>query len=109
MRDNPFILVALVAVDLLWLDDESICDVPLLERRRLLESVLTESQLVRVGVFVKPPIDRWLGGWRSGRIQPPRIQGREQPLCPGRQEPRLGHRRDPPPLRAAVAPGRRGR
>ncbi len=63
--DNLFIPVALVAVDLLWLDDESICDVPLQERRRLLESVLTESHLVRVGVFVKPPIDAWLGGWRT--------------------------------------------
>jgi len=41
------------------LDDESICDVPLLERRRLLESVLVESHLVRVGVFVKPPVDGW--------------------------------------------------
>ena len=57
--------VALVAVDLIWLDDESICDVPLLERRRLLESVLEESHLVRVGVFVKPPVDGWLGGWRA--------------------------------------------
>ena len=64
-RDNPFIPVAFVAVDLIWLDDESICDVPLLERRRLLESVLVESHLVRVGVFVKPPVDGWLGGWRA--------------------------------------------
>ncbi|MBA2718142.1 MAG: hypothetical protein H0U52_02715 [Chloroflexi bacterium] len=57
--------LALVAVDLLWLDDESLCDVPLLERKRILESVLTESDLVRVGVHVKPPIDAWLGSWRS--------------------------------------------
>ena len=32
--------LALVAVDLLWLDDKSLCDVPLLERKRILESVL---------------------------------------------------------------------
>ena len=57
--------LAFVAVDLLWLDDESICDVPLLERKRILESVLTESYLVRVGVHVKPPIDTWLGSWRT--------------------------------------------
>lgn len=57
--------LALVAVDLLWLDDESLCDVPLLERKRILESVLLESHLVRVGVHVKPPIDAWLGSWRS--------------------------------------------
>jgi ATP-dependent DNA ligase len=57
--------LAFVAVDLLWLDDESLFDVPLLERKRILESVLPESDLVRVGVHVKPPIDAWLGSWRS--------------------------------------------
>jgi hypothetical protein len=57
--------LALVAVDLVWLDDESLCDVPLLERKRILESVLTESDLVRVGIHVKPPIDTWLGSWRA--------------------------------------------
>jgi hypothetical protein len=57
--------VALVAVDLLWLDDQSLCDVPLLERKRILESVLSESDLVRVGIHVKPPVDPWLVSWRS--------------------------------------------
>jgi hypothetical protein len=57
--------VALVAVDLLWLDDDSLCDVPLLERKRILESVLPESDLIRVGIHVKPPVDAWLGSWRA--------------------------------------------
>lgn len=57
--------LALVAVDLLWLDDESLCEVPLLERKRILESVLPESRLVRVGIHVRPPIDTWLGSWRA--------------------------------------------
>jgi hypothetical protein len=57
--------VAVVAVDLLWLDDESLFDVPLLERKRILESVLVESDLVRVGIHVRPPIDTWLGSWRT--------------------------------------------
>lgn len=57
--------VALVAVDLIWLDEESLCDVPLLERRRILESVLVEGDLVRVGIHVKPPVDSWLGSWRA--------------------------------------------
>jgi hypothetical protein len=57
--------VAVVAVDLLWLDDDSLFDIPLLERKRILESVLTESDLVRVGIHVRPPIDPWLGSWRS--------------------------------------------
>jgi bifunctional non-homologous end joining protein LigD len=57
--------VTFIAIDLLWIDGESLLDVPLLERRRLLESVLTESDLVRRGVFVRPPIDAWVGSWRS--------------------------------------------
>jgi ATP-dependent DNA ligase len=61
----PEDVVTFVAVDLLWLDGESLLDVPLLERRRLLESVLTESDLVRRGIFVRPPIEAWIGSWRS--------------------------------------------
>jgi hypothetical protein len=57
--------VALVAVDLLWLDDDALLDIPLLERKRILESVLPESHLIRVGVHVRPPVDSWLGSWRS--------------------------------------------
>jgi len=57
--------IAFVAVDLLWLDGESLLDVPLLERRRILESALGESELVRRGVFVRPPLDAWIGSWRA--------------------------------------------
>ncbi len=57
--------VSFVATDLLWLDDTSLLDVPLLERRRLLESVLVESDLVRVGAFIRPPIESWVNSWRS--------------------------------------------
>jgi ATP-dependent DNA ligase len=57
--------VALVVVDLLWLDDEPLLDVPLLERKRVLESAVAESRLVRRGTYVRPPIDAWLGSWRS--------------------------------------------
>jgi hypothetical protein len=45
---------AFVAIDLLLLDGEPIDDVPLLERKRLLEQVLAPSELVRVSPFVKP-------------------------------------------------------
>jgi hypothetical protein len=79
--------VALVAVDLLWLDDQSICDVPLLERRRLLEAVLTESLLVRVGMFVKLPIDRWLGGWRSAGFSRLAFKGENSRYVPGAKNP----------------------
>ncbi len=62
---GPDDTVRFVAIDLLWLDGESLLDVPLLERRRLLESVVAESDLVRHGVFVRPPVDAWLGSWRA--------------------------------------------
>jgi hypothetical protein len=57
--------VALVLVDLLWLDGTPLLDVPLLERRRLLESVVVESDLVRRGTFVRPPIETWVRSWSS--------------------------------------------
>jgi ATP dependent DNA ligase domain len=83
MVDNPFVPVALVAVDLLWLDDQSLCDVPLLERRRILESVLNESHLVRVGIFVKPPIDAWLGAWRTFGFSRMAFKGANSRYIPG--------------------------
>jgi hypothetical protein len=57
--------VSYVAVDLLWLDGESLLDVPLLERRRILESALGESELIRRGVFVRPPLEAWISSWRA--------------------------------------------
>jgi hypothetical protein len=56
---------AFVAVDLIVLDDEPLLDVPLLERKRLLESVLRQGTLVRVGIHVRPPIHPWLTTWRA--------------------------------------------
>jgi hypothetical protein len=79
--------IALVAVDLLWLDDEAITDVPLLERKRILESVLTESDLVRVGVHVRPPIDAWLGSWRSFGFRRLSYKGANSRYTPGEKSP----------------------
>jgi ATP dependent DNA ligase domain len=58
-------VVSYVAFDLLWLDGESLLDVPLLERRRLLDTILEESDLVRRGTFVRPPIGGWIRSWRA--------------------------------------------
>ena len=62
---RPGDLLVFVAVDLLALDDRPLLDLPLLERKRLLESVLEESLLVRRGLYVRPPIDPWIGAWRA--------------------------------------------
>jgi ATP-dependent DNA ligase len=61
-RDDE--VVVLMITDLLRLDGQSLLDVPLLERKRLLDAVVAESELVRVGVFVRPPIDMWVTSWR---------------------------------------------
>ena len=54
---------AFVATDLLWLDGERLDDVPLLERKRLLEAILGESYLVRVSAFVRPSSISTLVAW----------------------------------------------
>jgi bifunctional non-homologous end joining protein LigD len=55
---------AFVAIDLLELDGQSLIDIPLLERRRLLASVVEESVRVRVSPAVSQPYGRWLPAWR---------------------------------------------
>jgi hypothetical protein len=73
LRAEPSTLAALeagvphafVGTDLLWIDGQSLLDVPLLERKRLLETVLQPSHLVRVSVFVKPTAVQTLAGWGS--------------------------------------------
>jgi hypothetical protein len=54
-----------VAVDLLRLDGTSLLDVPLLERKRLLESVIAPGPLLRVSEHVRPPADPWVATWKS--------------------------------------------
>jgi ATP dependent DNA ligase domain len=58
-------IVNLVATDLLWLDGEWLLDVPLLERKRILESVVPGDDLVRAGPYVQPPFTTWIGSWRA--------------------------------------------
>jgi len=79
--------VALVAVDLLWLDDDPLFDVPLLERKRILESVVVESDLVRVGIHVRPPIDAWLGSWRSFGFRRLAFKAANSRYIPGHKNP----------------------
>lgn len=57
--------IAFIAVDLLSLDDQPIGDLPLLERKRLLDSVIVGSELVRTSPYVRPPLERWLPSWRA--------------------------------------------
>jgi ATP dependent DNA ligase-like protein len=56
---------AFVAVDLLWLDGEPLLDVPLLERKRLLDSALADHEVVRRTMIVRPPVEAWYAQWRA--------------------------------------------
>ena len=57
--------VAFIAVDLLLVDDDVLLDVPLLERKGVLESVLAEAEVVRRTPFVREPLGSFLASWRA--------------------------------------------
>ena len=57
--------IAFVAVDLLSIDGSSLIDVPLLERKRLLDGALKVDELVRITPYVRPPIGSFALTWRA--------------------------------------------
>lgn len=62
---EPDDVVTIVVVDLLWLDGQWLLDVPLLERKRVLESIVPAEQLVRPSPYVREPLGSWIGSWRA--------------------------------------------
>ena len=73
----------LVAVDLLRLDGTVLLDVPLLERKRLLESVLSQTQLVRVSVHTRPPYEPWVATWKALGLRGGILKGANSRYQPG--------------------------
>src|SRR4051794_25589745 len=67
--------LSFVVVDLLRIDGQTLFDVPLLERKRLLEGLVQQSPLVRVSPWVTPPFDAWLRTWRSAGFRGAIIKG----------------------------------
>ena len=100
---GPTDVVALVAIDLIWLDDEPLFDVPLLERKRLLEAALDESDVIRRGMFVRPPIETWIGSWRALGFSGVTFKAANGRYRPGGQGRRLDDRVDAAPLTARAA------
>ncbi len=84
LDDDDLLPIAFVAVDLLELDGDELLDVPLLERKRLLESVLVEEARVRLGVYVQPPIAPWLPTWRAIGIRELAFKASNSRYTPGR-------------------------
>ena len=82
--DGP---TAYVAIDLLWLDGQSLLDLPLLERRRLLESALAEADLVRRSVAVRPPVEAWYAQWKALGILEFAVKDANRRYTPGGESP----------------------
>ena len=62
---EPDETIVFMAVDLLELDGQQLLDVPLLERKRLLDAVVEDGPLARRGMHIRPPIGTWISTWRA--------------------------------------------
>lgn len=78
---------AFMAFDLLRVDGQSLLEVPLLERRRLLESVLREGPLVRVSIMCRPPIDPWIATWQASGLRGGMLKAANGRYVPGDRTP----------------------
>lgn len=75
---------AFVAVDLLWLDGDPLIDVPLAERKRLLDGVILDGEVVRKTVAVRPPVEAWYGQWRALGFREVAVKGANSRYVPGK-------------------------
>jgi bifunctional non-homologous end joining protein LigD len=75
--------LAFVVVDLLRIDGTTLFDIPLLERKRLLEGLIQQSPLVRVSPWVTPPIHPWLRTWRGAGFKGAIVKGANSRYTPG--------------------------
>lgn len=79
--------VALVCIDLLKVDGESLLDLPLLERKRLLEGLIQASELVRVSPFTRPPAEPWVASWKASGFKGAMLKAANGRYTPGGQSP----------------------
>ena len=78
---------AFVATDLLWVDGSSLADVPLLERRRILEGILSESYLVRISAIVRPSAVLTLVTWGALGFRDLSYRAANSRYLAGREQP----------------------
>jgi len=62
-------------------------DVPLLERKRLLESVLDQGPLVRVSVICRPPVNGWVASWQGAGLRGGMLKAANGRYIPGDRTP----------------------
>lgn len=78
--DGPIVFAA---VDMVWLDGEPLIDLPLGERKRLLEAIVTDGELVRRTVAVRAPAERWHGQWRALGFEEMAVKAANSRYVPG--------------------------
>ena len=76
-------IVNLVVVDLLWLDGQWLLDVPLLERKRVLESIVPAEQLIRPSPYRREPLGSWIESWRAQGFRGMTFKGANSRYRPG--------------------------
>ena len=76
-------VIAFVALDLLQVDGQSLFEVPLLERKRLLESLVAQSERVRVSVHTRPPVDPWVASWKGAGFRGVMLKAANGRYSPG--------------------------
>jgi ATP-dependent DNA ligase len=74
---------AFVALDLLRVDGETLFDVPLLERKRLLDGLIDQSPLVRISPWTMTPIRPWFRTWRRAGFSGIVIKAANSRYVPG--------------------------
>ena len=78
---------AFVATDLLWLDGTALFDIPLLERKRLLDGLLTPSELVRITPFVQGSANTIMGTWGTLGFDDISYRAANSRYLPGQENP----------------------
>jgi bifunctional non-homologous end joining protein LigD len=79
--------VALVCLDLLRVDGHSLLDLPLLERKRLLEGVVSGGERVRVSPYTRPPVEQWVASWKASGFKGAMLKAANGRYVPGRASP----------------------
>jgi hypothetical protein len=84
---DPELPLSFVAVDLLAIDDQPLLDVPLLERKRILETAFDEADLLRCSAYVRPPIETFVVSWRAFGFVEVAYKAANSRYTPGRPNP----------------------
>lgn len=79
----PEQVLAFVALDLLQVDGQPLFDLPLLERKRILESLIQPGEQVRVSPFTRPPVEPWVASWKGAGFEGAMLKAANGRYVPG--------------------------